>query len=448
MTVTTVTYKREGGTLVIKGYKPNAPAACSLSYYYAATEDSISQRLDNTESRTLVKGDRVHAQPFTGRYVDQSPMAGKLRFAYRNTNASGPDKKCCGDAAGTYMSYSGDAGYWFGSPPSEELMTRPDLEAYLKQVSETKALADLRRSYYNLGILLAERRQTINYVVGKAKLLSAAVNKKQQESIRRYLASRKADRKMVAKDIAGEHLGFLFGFLPLVDELSGICEMLSQERSVRLTGRGRMAEIKISSARQQIRAMNISSSVLPAAIDCVVTTTTKYSSRTSITVEVTSEGLAKLREHGFNAFATFYDLVPLSFLSDFVSNLGTFVRALDPLLGVKFVTGSTTIWRETSKRATVQGATHRVVGSVSVQTVEGSGAGQSSSRHLCVARAVLTDYPEPSFHFQNNLSWGKAATIASLAIQRSIKPAKRLIKLMPFRYRGPRPKYLPPIKYR
>lgn len=448
MTVTTVTYTRDGGTLVKRGYQSSAPAACSLSYTYPSAEKSKTQSLDSSESRTLVKGDRVHAQPFTGRYVDQSPMAGRLQFAYRNTNASGPDKVRCGEAAGSYMSYSGDAGFWFPSPPSEELTERPDLEAYLKQVSETKALADLRRSYYNLGVLLAERRQTINYVVGKAKLLSAAVNKKQQESIRRYLASRKADRKMVAKDIAGEHLGFLFGFLPLVDELSGICEMLSQERAIRLTGRGRMAEIKISSARQQIRTMAISSTSLPAAIDCVVTTTTKYSSRTSITVEVTSEGLAKLREHGFNAFATFYDLVPLSFLSDFVSNLGTFVRALDPLLGVKFVTGSTTIWRETNKRATVQGATHQVVGSVSVQTVEGSGGGQSLSRHLCVTRTALTDYPEPSFHFQNNLSWGKAATVASLAIQRSIKPATRLIKQMPFRYRGSRPKYLPPINYR
>lgn len=445
---TTYVYKRGPGVLEKRGYLGSKPGVCDVSYSYPSPPLEVARLLRASEARTLAKGDHLHSLPFTGSYVEQSPMAGRVSFDYRNTNASGPDKNVCGVSAGSYMSYSGDIGFWIPTPLAPAVPFDDALEQRLKEAADTKALADLRRSYYNLGILLAERRKSISYLTDKCKQLMALVKARQTKDLARYFATRKRDQRRVTRDIANEHLGFLFGLLPLISEIEGAADLLAADSAFKITGRGRQAKVSMSSTASAIRTMTVSATVLPAALDRIDLTTVKYSCRTSVSVEVNVPAAQKLRDHGLNPMATFFDIVPLSFLCDFVSNTGTFVRALDPLVGVTFLTANSTFWRETKIKTSVRAAKYTVTGSSSVQTVVGSGQGESETRNLVVRRVALTDYPEATWQLQNNLSIGKAATLASLAIQRYLKPVRFLVEKKPFRYRGPRPRYLPPIKYR
>lgn len=82
-------------------------------------------------------------------------------------------------------------------------------------------------------------------------------------------------------------------------------------------------------------------------------------------------------------------------------------------------------------------------------TRTGTGSGKAYCRALKVTRGVYVDLPVASLHLANNLTWGKALTVAALAVQRYVKPVRALIKLKPFRYKGKRPSpILPPINYR
>lgn len=411
---------------------------------------SKSMAFSNTESKTLVKGDRVHALPFTGEYRESVPMSGRFTArAFYNTDRNAVDFTYCGEP-GTTEVWSGDIGMWITNPASLAFLPKDAaLMRQLKGLADTKALADLRRSYVNVPLLIAERRETVGLIATKAKQLTALIQARQRSDLVRYYQTRKSDRRRVYRDIANEHLAFLFGVLPLVAEAEGLCSLLQEDKTVVLTGRGRASQMEI----QRVNADSIPTgtnvaSPYVAAYRAQRELYKRYSHRTSLRTKIDVVTAARLRDWGFNPVATAYDFIPLSFLCDFVSNLGTFLRSYDPLVGVTFETGSSTSWREAKETLTVTGANASYTTSNGRRrTLECSGAGTGFTRSLIVEREVLKDFPEASLMFVNNMSYGKAATIAALAVQRYVKPVRRLIARKPFRYRGKRPVNLPNINY-
>jgi len=435
--------------LVSRSYMPN-PARCAITTYQRGGADTVTRINAVGEEKTLVKGDRVHASPFTGTYRECVPISGELSSSYRNTNASGPDKTHCGDTAGTYAKTKVEAGYLYELRDPVAVPSDAALEQRLRDSAETKALANLTQGFYNLGILLAERQKSVSYVKDKALQIARLVKERQLSSLQRYNRTKRKDRHEMARQISNEHLAFMFGLLPMIDEIKGICDLLGSKTSLVITGRGRQAKDQLDLTYQQIRSLQVGSQTGYGAMasQCEFETRTRYSVRSGIVCDLSVESLARLRDHGLNPVATFYDLIPLSFLSDFVSNTGTFLRAFDPLLGYSFRTAYSTLWRERKVFAKVSGSKYVLKGSSSEQSVETTGFAQGYARYLYVQRTPLREMPLPTWLVQNNLSLAKAATIASLAIQRYLKPVQVLIGKRPFRYRGPRPKYLPPIKYR
>lgn len=406
--------------------------------------DPIEQRLGTT-------GDRVHALPYVATFREVVPITGTLKTETKYwTQPSDHRDQYCGNRPEVTTQHERDIVYTFRNNPVTPPYCEPSLKQFLTGMATTSALADLRRGLVNAPLIFAERRKTIQLLASKAKVLTSLVRARQSKDLKRYFATRRKDKKKVARDIAGEHLSMLFGVLPLVNDAKGLVDILTQAQTVVITGRGRRAmEESVTTSEG-----NIPGSLweLPSGYaECYIAqriSKTRYSVRASISVDVTAQAAQSIRDWSFNPIATAYDLVPLSFLSDFISNLGTFLRALDPLLGVTFKTGNVTLWEESTESLDVKGFGQAYSENGFKGQITTSGSGQGSTRALTVTREVLTDYPDPTLWLANNMTWAKAITGVALAIQRYLKPVRSLIKIKPFRYKGPRPEYLPPINYR
>lgn len=398
----------------------------------------------------VTKGDRVLALPYTYSVREVVPISGTLRTRQEWTDPDPTGIAVCGSGPSVVTTKVKDIVYDVRNTALFPPTVPPDVLPFLEGMANTAALADLRRGFINAPLLFAERRETIALVAQKANILRELVHARQSKDLKRYFATRKKDKRRVARDISGEHLAMLFGVLPLISEAKGLCDLLAQESTAKLTGRGRRAD-------EQTVDENLSS--IPASVwdigsgytECYMAQRrikTRYSVRTSISCEITARAAQRIRDMGFNPIATTFDLVPLSFLSDFISNLGTFLRSLDPLLGVTFKTGNTTLWEENIETLTVKGLSMSMSDGGYSGRISTVGDGIGHTRALRVTRKVLTDYPNPELFWANNMTWAKALTGVSLAIQRKLKPVRKLIAVRPFRYKGKRPKYLPPINYR
>lgn len=417
---------------------------CGKFYENTTSASKPSSSINEEIPLILTKGDRVHATRFSKLITSRSSWDGTL-----SARAFQPAPQVqCGPTGGDYINVDFDAGYAF----SEGIIPSTPMDASLMEkmrgIAETKALADVRRSYNNMPLLLVERRETFKMIVKRVRLLTRQGLSAQRDALAKYFGSHPNARRQVAKDLANLHLEMLFGWLPVMAEIEGLCDQLAAEKSQILTGRGRMAndvvtrESFVTSDDYHLRVDHWN---CPAGFAVVSDLRRRHSARTSLRYEINIAAAQALRDNGFNPVATFYDLVPLSFLSDFVSNLGTFLRSYDPLIGCRYITGSTSTWYEEERISKM--IPRSFVNPWGYQ-VTMSGDGQQSARSLLVDRFPLVKPPEASLWFVNNLTLGKAATAAALAVQRYLKPLRRAVGVRPFRYKGPRPKYLPPINYR
>lgn len=448
------------GPAVLKQYGADLLAG---SWYCKETAGSLPAKAKTftyvpySETKTLVSGDWVHSTPFTGDYSEFNPMTGRFSCTARTFHGAGGgiDYTMCGERYGSRWSYDGDIGYYVPTLPTSIPLPSPPLGTMerLKSLADTKACADLRRSLFNAPLIIAERKETINTLRKKGLQIASVVKHTQTRDLARWARTRRRDKRLVARDVASEHLALLFGLLPLISEIEGIAKSLSNDVPFKITGRGRASEVSSTITSIGNTSAPIGRDNGLALYEGGVESKIRFSVRTSVSCSITMSGAQNFRDAGFNPLAATYDLVPLSFLSEFVSNLGTFIRALDPLVGVEFLTGNSTSWIERHDTARVFGSYKRTYNYAygrpdSFIELRCAGSGQSDVRVLRVQRSVLTDYPEPSLHWVNNMSLAKAGTIASLAIQRYLKPVQRLFAVKTFRYKGSRPKYLPPINYR
>lgn len=346
------------------------------------------------------------------------------------------------DTKACFLSSSGVSGTWpsIVLPPADG-----ELIEYLRKAATTQALADARTGLMNLPMLIKERKETIQLIRDKTTNIAQLATQRGRADVARYFRSDKRSRRMLQRQIADEHLSFLFGILPLIEEVEGLIGVANGEVPKHVfTGRGKRAEVTVDIPPPVIWQAG-ANRVL--GMRFMPRRTVRYSVRVSLKYKVTVEGLSKWQKAGgFNPVAAVYDFIPLSFVSDFVSNTGNFLRSYDPTFGAEFSTGCWTLYRsvtvdgyafpqKTDMPGTYEYSTHQASGRVEAQSV-------------AIQRTPYHSEPEQYWFFQNNMSLAKAATGASLAVQRYLKPLQRVVAQKPFRYKGSRPKYQPPINYR
>lgn len=426
-------------------------SACVNGVYPTDPVRSVTRDIANYSQRIGKQGNFVEATPYWARFEEVSPFEGSLSIVnqYKYTDDIHFEK--CGSKAGFYWHLTVHPGYLF-DPRVTFFPEDFELEQFLRGYSSTQALASLRERMMNIPLLYAERVRTAQMISKRASQLASDVQSVADETTRKYNRLRGQRKKQFAKDAANAHLELLFGWLPLMQELAGAASIYTEPLSMTLTGRGRRSDVvKIDTKTTNLwRDMDhflqdryrFPHERRTEGFD-------RISARTSLTYTVEARVMRRLRQMGFNPLAASFDFIPLSFVANFVSNLGAYIAAHDPMPDATFVRGNTTLWRESRRDYTLTPCNFFYKNG-SVVASAGNLVGQSAGwgRCLNVVRTVHGAPPDPELFWANNLSVAKAFTSASLGIQRAVKPVVAMQKaLRVFRYRGPRPRWLPPIKY-
>lgn len=425
--------------------------ACIYQVHPVDTVKTVVRDLSNVTQRIGSKGDFVQAYPFWGRYEEVSPYVGKLNITNRYKYTGDIHFKKCGSTAGYHWRLEADP-MFLHDPRVSTYPEDYELEQFLRGYATTQALSDLREGMVNIPLLYAERVATAQMIKKRASQLASDVNDVAQDTLTRYRRLKGQKKKQFAKDAANAHLELLFGWLPLMNELKGAADIYTEPLSTTLTGRGRRADVVDIDTVTTNLWRDMDHFLLDRyrfPFERRTKGFDRISARTSLTYTVEARVMRRLRQLGFNPMASTFDLVPLSFLANFVSNLGAYIAAHDPMPDATFVRGNTTVWRESRRDYTIKPCNYLYRNGSVVATAEGL-IGQSTAwgRCLNVTRAPHGAPPDAELYWANNLSVAKAFTSASLGIQRAIKPVVHVQKaLRAFRYKGPRPKNLRPIKY-
>lgn len=425
--------------------------ACLVTDNSLPVFGTVSVPIGDFSTREGSAGDGHMPTPYVASFREDNPWVGVVYSDNHAVFPPGNMHKQCEPDAGRWVS-NGGIGWTLGFVGAE-LPLWDGQKDFLRGMAQTSAKAALTKSLVNVPLLVKERKETAALLASYGRRIMSPVGKAQADAVRRYVAAAPKNKRRVARDIANEHLALLFGLLPLIDEAKGVAELASRDDTLVITGRGRRAldDYLLESGKHLPSGLISATSYRYAhALEWSAAIDSRRSCRTSLVAEISIPSLAALRAVGFNPLATGYDLVPLSFLTDFVSNLGTFIRSMDPKLGLEFKWGCSTFYRERK----VSYAAHGLSGlatpsSGSVKLAYSSvGSGSASSRVVDVERIVFTTMPDSELYFANNMSIAKAVTVAAIAVQRYVKPVKRVLSAKRFRYRGPRPLNLPPVKYR
>lgn len=423
----------------------NKPVCSKVTKNFSAT-NSLSAPSSDVRSATL-KGNRVTALPYSRLIMEPVELSGMMKWT-RSDGSAKPECASIGarDAGSATGNFS--PAVLCNLPSKPAMIVAPGSWAPIIAIAETKALSNARKSFNNVPLLVAERRETVAMIGKRLEILSKGVGSAQAESLQKYRRAKKRDRPSVARDAASWHLELLFGWLPLIDEVEGALELLASESTIDFYGRGAQAKVteERTTPNYVLSQFNVGTYVVQAPLMRFEEHYVKQSAYVSLRYRVTVGGFKRARELGFNPLSATFDLIPLSFLLNFISNTGQWLKSYDPLIGATFVTGSCSTMLNEAYRQRRDGMYTVLNGGASRLSCTGTVTAIRSGKLF--NRAVYVNEPTGSWHFQNNLTLAKAASAISLALQRYIKPLRSLMKVKQFRYRGPRPKYLPPIRYR
>lgn len=399
-------------------------------------------------------GDKIHAMPYWNQIdraeIDDYPAT--YTCYLRNPKGASewpwPQERTDGNWSYiTKVDWEANLQTYVRSTPVE--LPKPSVESWThcEQLADTKALGNASRALVNLPLIYAERRETLQYIAEKARFVSKGANALQKRSLAEFRKTKPRNRAEVARRISNEHLGFVFGVLPLIEDVNGMVEFLGKDQLDFIRSRGLQTVIEsrkvawppVEGKPDFWNSASAEGKKFFTAYS-LEHITTMYSVRTALRYKLTTQLVGQAYDLGADPVATGFDLIPLSFISGWVSNLDYWIRSLSPMVGLEFETGSRnrrtvmSTWTECDVNKTVGtvGLNHKVYRNASV---------------LRNHRFVLTKEPERSLEWDVEFGWYEAAAAASLLIQRYLKPLKRNIALKQFRYKGLRPKWLPEIRY-
>lgn len=314
-------------------------------------------------------------------------------------------------------------------------------------VSITKAQANLRKAIANVPMLYAERKASVKTITSYSKFILNNAITMQRKDVKQWLkAIRRRKRpeqlKRLANQIADRHLEFVFGVMPLIDDIVGLVEFIGSENRTFRTGRGNMTSVKSTS----LTSKHPNGGMYDGSFSRSRVKTERHSVRTALRYDIDSSVLNNASLLGFNPIYAWYDLTPLSFLVGFFSNLNQWLQSLDGTPGLTFRTGYSTIRTTVSVADDIRPMSNVVN---SGRTYKGVGSANYVGSGLIQNRIAYSSNPGVQRpYLLDNASFFAFAVGSSLTIQRFVNEAKREIRTKPFRYRGPKPKNLPPIKWR
>lgn len=308
-----------------------------------------------------------------------------------------------------------------------------------------KAQADLRKQMASLPMLFMERKATVKTIGKYSKFILNNAITMQRKDVKRWLKAIKRQSspeklKTIAQQTANKHLEFVFGVMPLIDDLHGLTEFFAEKRVNVRTGNGRHRQKAPTRNTLKERVSHGSRMYINSETSYIA----DYSVRCKLRMTISSHIANDASKLGFNPIYTWYDATPLSFIVGWFSNLNTWLRTLDPITGLQFETGHISTREQARVERKISISSFKPDKPVTVS----NGQLTSIAEYTDFEREALSELPGlqmPSF--QDNASLFAAFASVSLLVQRYVKSAEREISAKPFRYRGPKPKFLKPIRF-
>lgn len=264
----------------------------------------------------------------------------------------------------------------------------------LRSLAATQAMANVDKPDFNGAVTIGEIGETLRYLrnpVAAGLQLADRIAKSARQSGLTKGASRRARLNPkpggVGSALAGVHLSIIYGFKPLVKDIFAALTTLqnaSHLRPPRQTARGKQERTYTDTWTSQETFSGI-------------TYTATYKWEQVVTVKCGVFYSQSVEVSGFDHFglrikdipAAMWAISPLSFVTDWFVNVGTFISAITPSAGTKILAA----WTTTTTKTTLTRSVSNYVLPLSGWTTARQGSGTDTCVRTEVTREPFIDAP-------------------------------------------------------
>jgi hypothetical protein len=230
-----------------------------------------------------------------------------------------------------------------GAPPGGALPARYD-------IVDAKLLSQIKDMNVNLAQFMAEYRQACNMFVSLAKdLWSTFRSLRSGRAFSDFVKILSSPRSSKEREIANRWLQYQYGLKPFMSDLFGICEVLTK----------RIQEGKYLYVRATHKERSVFSLAGQAGTGALQSWDCETSTRARARFKVQDSSLKGLAETGItNPLLLIWELIPYSFVVDWMFPVGQFLSSLDALVGVTSLSVIRGTKQQYTATATVYGGKH------------------------------------------------------------------------------------------
>lgn len=295
------------------------------------------------------------------------------------------------------------AGNTYGYAPADSLFFTslgvPNVSANTQNQAETEALNKLRDARIDLGAMLAESRETVNFIADMAQLLYYILweaKRGRWDRIGRLLG-----HKYHPRTAAEAWLAYAFGIQPIVSDIYGAMEAFKKG----LTEKDALIHV----------SRTVRNTVTPVFIPTGSWTWATQRGRVDelckvvIYAKIADSTIAALSSWGvINPAAAIWEGLGWSFLVDWLLPIGNFLQALGSTAGLTFVGGTKTI-------RLYANLTYEIWPFIAGTTLQGSPC-VCKYKALATSRTVYNDWPTAWPYIKNPISTQHTSIVGALIV--------------------------------
>lgn len=273
----------------------------------------------------------------------------------------------------------------------------------MKKRAEVECLLKLNQGDLDAGVALAESRKTAAMIAElAAKLAQSATAAGRGQWSKAASALGVSRRGTSAKGVSSKWLALQFGWLPLMGDIFGLASELQK---------GLLKRHQTLAATRSVSENATTGGEIESGWTRDPTFSWSLGVTVNLVARVNDPYLAKLASIGLiNPASVAWELVPYSFVFDWLVPVGNLLKALTATVGLTFFTGSYTY----RTFGSTKGGWPTQISTIPSRnkTVE---IGEANAKGLMVERLVYTDFPIPSLYV-NTAPFSTKRLINALAL--------------------------------
>lgn len=282
--------------------------------------------------------------------------------------------------------------------------------------AEVECLNKLKDLNVNYAVALAEARKSLSLIASSAKQLtsaySAARRGRWKEACRALGINHTFKRP--ANDLSGRWLEIVYGWLPLLSDIYGAHE---DARKSLLQHGQRVSVIRVIKQPvplpTNLRVTTQQSGFTPVYAKYKHEKGSVYGVKVRLDYEVDNAALASASRAGLlNPATVKWELVPFSFVIDWIFPIGNWLDSFDAAIGLKFLSGTQTKFVRVKRTGKVRYSNQsRSTGQVHSIDLDGR------FDYFSMDRIVYQTPPNPWLYWKNPISTSHVANAIALLIQ-------------------------------